>query len=61
MYSIVSLTGMFVKSDIIRNVLIVFAIFLKLGLTQSKTKQPLQDMELQEKEAQKIKAYRKSL
>ena len=35
--------------------------FLKLGFTPCKAEQPLQGMELQEKEAQKIKAYRKSL
>ena len=35
-------------------------LFLKLGLTPCKAEQPLQDMELQEKETQKVKAYRKS-
>ena len=34
--------------------------FLKLGFTPCKAEQPLQGMELQEKEAQNIKAYRKS-
>ena len=35
--------------------------FFKLGFTPCKVEQPLQDILLQEKEAQKIKAYRKSL
>ena len=35
--------------------------FFKLGFTPCKAKQTLQDMKLQEKEAQKIKADTKSL
>ena len=35
--------------------------FFKLRFTSCKAEQPLQGMELQEKEAQKIKPYRKSL
>ena len=37
-------------------------LFFKLRFTQCKAKQPLQDMEFQEKEVQKdFKAYRKSV
>ena len=35
--------------------------FLNLGLTPYKAEQPLQGMELQEKEHKKTKAYRKSV
>ena len=36
-------------------------VFLKLGFTPCKAEQPLQGMELQETEARKIKARKKSL
>ena len=35
--------------------------FFKLGFTQCKAEQPIQDIKLQEKRTQKIKAYRKSV
>ena len=35
--------------------------FLKLGFTPCKSEQPLQGMELQEKETKRSKAYRKSV
>ena len=42
-----------------RNVVETF--FFLLGFTPCKGEQPLQSMELQEKETQKIKAHRKSV
>ena len=35
--------------------------FFKLGFSPCKVEQPLQGMELQEKESKKIKAYKKSV
>ena len=42
-----------------KNVCSIF--FFKFGFTPCKTEQPLPGMQLQEKEAQKVKVYRKSV
>ena len=39
----------------------IYIKYIKLGFTPRKSEQPLQSMELQEKEAQKMKSFRKSL
>ena len=44
-----------------RHFLLLNAYFFQLGLTPCKTDEPLKGMEVQEKEAKKIKAYRKSI